>query len=114
MAILTAQLPIVQGATFRQSFTCDLSDHSIANIQAFATSGNTFTLSVGLKGDSNFKVVCAGSIESIVTNLVTIFIDEAVTATIADRKGRYVVEVSNGTDRWRIMEGAWSLDRDTA
>ncbi len=115
MAILTSQLLIVQGATFRQPFICSLADipSPPASIQAFATTGNTFTLSVGLKGDSNFVVVANGTL-SVVTNTVTLDIDEAITAAISARSGRYTVEVSNGTDRWRIMEGAWRLDRDTA
>lgn len=114
MSILTQQLTIVQGATFRQAFTCSLSDvlPPPASVQAFATGTNTFNLSVGLKGDSNFTPVANGTM-TISTNVVTLDIDEAVTALITARAGRYVVEVSDGTDRHRIMEGAWRLNRDT-
>ena len=115
MAILKTSIRLNQGSTYRETFACSLADipSPPANIQAFATSGNTFTLSVGLKGDSNFKAVCSGTL-SVLVNDVTLDIDESITAAIVDKSGRYVVEVSNGTDRFRIMEGAWRLDRDTA
>lgn len=112
MAVTQAQLLIHQGSTFRQTFACSLADHSIADIQVWATGGGTFTLSVGLRGDSNFKAVASGTV-SLAGNNVTLDIDEAVTALISDLEGRFVVEVTNNTDRWRIMQGAWALDRDT-
>lgn len=113
MATVNAQLTIQQGATFRQAIACDLSDKSIANIQTWATAGYTFTLSRGLKGDSNFLVVANGTASAAI-NLVTIDIDEAVTAAISQKNGYWTLEASNGTDRWRLAEGAWFLSRDTA
>lgn len=113
MAITTAQLTINQGATFRQALNCDLSDRGIADIQAWPGVTFTFALSVGLKGDSNFASVCSGTASAAV-NVVTIDIDEAVTALITAIEGKWVLEASNGTDRWRIGEGAWFLHRNTA
>lgn len=116
MAIRTEQLVIFQGATFRQSFVCDLSDQGIAFVGTFANGGaNTFSLASALKGDSNFSTVASGVvIVTVGSNSVTLEIDESLTANFPVRKGRFVVEVTNGTDRWRIMEGGWRLDRDAA
>lgn len=113
MAILTRQLRIVQGATFRETFACDITGTSITpSISAWQT-GFSFDLSVGLRGDANYSVVASGT-ASASTNNVTIELDESVTALISDLTGRFVVEVTNGVDRWRLLEGAWRLDRDTA
>lgn len=116
MTVVEAHLKIYQGATFREAFACSLADHGLANIQTFATGPNTFDLSVGLKGDANYRLVCSGTM-SAATNSVTLDIDEAVTALMSDATGeggRFVVEVSNGTDRWRIMQGSYELVRDAA
>jgi len=112
MSTVTAQLTIQQGATFRQTIACDLADRSIANIQAWAT-GFTFSLSRGQKGDSNYLLVASGT-ASAATNNVTIDIDEAITAAMSVRNGYWTLEATNGTDRWRLAEGAWFLSRDTA
>lgn len=113
MATVTAQLTLQQGATFRQAIACDLSDRGIANIQTWATGGFTFTLSRGQKGDSNHQIVANGT-ASAATNLVTIDIDEAITANVSVRTGYWTLEATNGVDRWRLAEGAWFLSRDTA
>jgi hypothetical protein len=115
MPIANAQLVVVQGATLKQDVTCDLSEtpYSIANLQAWATGGATLSLSVGLRGDSNFKVVASGAV-TITGNVARLELDEAVTATITDLNGRWVVEATNGVDRFRIADGSWYLRRDTA
>ncbi len=56
--LLKAQLEINQGATFRRTFTCDLSDVGIPDIGAWATL-STFTLAVGRRGDFNMRWVAS-------------------------------------------------------
>lgn len=113
MPIATANLFIDQGATFRQTIACDLSDKGIANIAAWPPTSLSFTLSVGLRGDASFRTICVGTASVLVNNL-TLDIDDAVTALIPNdaRDGRWVAEVANATDRHRVAEGAWFLRRD--
>jgi hypothetical protein len=110
-SIVDAQLEIDQGATFRRTIACDLSYYGINDIGAWATSAS-FTLSFGLRGDEFFRAVAAGSV-FIAGNNVTLDLDESITDAITHRVGVFVVEVTDGTDRWRVIQGSWTLKRST-
>jgi hypothetical protein len=113
MSIITDQLVITQGASFKKVLACTLADLGIGDISVFASGPNKFTLSRGLRGDTNFKSVGTGTLTFSVNN-VTLLIDEAVTDLITDLEGSFSVRVSNGPDVWRIAQGGWTLNRDTA
>lgn len=115
MAVTNAILVINQGATFFQTIACSLADlpTPIPTISAWPGVVATFTLANTLKGDANFKAVGTGTV-SLSGNNATLIIDELVTGAMTVLKGRWTLEVSNGTDTHRIGEGGWRLARDTA
>lgn len=111
--LIPQQLVIHQGATFRQTFACNLAYFGIANIATWAVQGGSFTLSVGYRDDASFKAVCSGAV-FLAGNNVTLELDETVTDLIAHRGGQFVVDVSDGIDTHRAIEGGWFLHRTTS
>lgn len=117
MTTRTDTLTIYQAASFRQSFTCSLDDVGIPDIEAWAASApwasrSTFHLSF-LDDDHPRYELLSASYVYLDGNTVTLYI----TKEGADRlrelsgRGRYTVNVTNGTTTHTVMAGTWDLQR---
>lgn len=114
MSVLSAQeIQISRGAAFSQAFTCSLADivgpgYPPTDIQTFATGGGTFSVSVARRDDLAFGEACTGT-ATIAGNVLTLAITAAETGAMRDRRGYFTVDVSNGIERWRVIDGTWLL-----
>lgn len=115
MPIVRAHLSIEQGCTFRQSILCDLSDHGVADIQTWPAFGPIGTVSLHrfrlyAKDPSGRGIDVPDGYVSVSGNTLTLTLTKEATERLP-RDGTFDVIVSNGTDTFTAIAGAWQLRR---
>ncbi len=120
MILANQQILLAQGCTFRQSFTCDLTDQGVADIAPWAVTSptgsptaNAFDLSFKLRGDTEYRPMNHAYV-SFAGNVATITVTKEATYNFTSDRGRFRVEASNGVDRFCVIEGGWAIRRTNA
>lgn len=104
------QITLVQGCTFRQTFTVDLSARGIPDVGAWATGTNTVTIDYDQPVTGTPITLNLGYVY-FEANQATVTLTKEFTRDLAVNYGRFSVRASNGTDTWQILAGAWRLAR---
>lgn len=113
MAVLSdREIQFVRGSPFSQAFTCSLADiigpgYPPSDIETFATSGGTFSVSVARRGENAFADA-GNSTATISGDVITLSMTAVQTARVRNRAGYFTVDVSNGIERWRVIDGTWT------
>jgi len=113
MSVLSGQeIVFPTAAPFSQVFSCSLSDligpgYPPTDIETFAIEGATAAVTYSRRGDLLFRTACDAT-ATISGNTVTMSVTQAEIEALPVRRGRFTIDVSNGVERWRVVDGLWS------
>ena len=104
---------IEQGSTFVDEFVVPASAiPNIVNLVGYSAQGELTTKRKGDTGNIQVATFVATVVEPM-GNKIKIALDDSVTTLITDKKGHFNVEVTDGSNTYRVREGPWNLSQDT-
>jgi|TARA_R110000787_G_scaffold152792_1_gene266699 hypothetical protein len=104
---------IEQGATFGQTLTLKDSSGTVINLTGYSSAEMDLrktpesTSTVATLTTANSRITLGGSAGTVV-----LLITAADTANLAEGDGHYDLEITTGTNIYRIMEGTYSVRRN--